>query len=134
MQKKILIVDDEPMIREILKETFEMAGYHVEEAENGREAFKQIQHKAYDCVLSDVRMPGGDGLELARNIFERVLARPGVFLITGFSEVSIEKTREWGVLQVFEKPFDLRVIVKAVEDAIVTGPRACLQINQNTKI
>lgn len=133
MQKKILVVDDEPMIREILKECFEAAGFSVDEAINGREAFRMVQCHAYDCVLSDIRMPGGDGLELAQKISEMTNAKPKLFLVTGFSELSAERIREWGVLAVFDKPFDLRHVLRFIMDATYSSLKSCARINENTK-
>jgi two-component system response regulator ResD len=118
MQKKILIVDDEPMIREILKEAFEIAKFTVHEAKNGREAFKLVQEIQYNCVLSDVRMPGGDGIELAKNICELIGPKPKVFLVTGFIDMTTLKAKEWGVIKIFEKPFDFRDILEQICDSV----------------
>ena len=117
MKKKILIVDDEPQIREIFKEVFETADYNVHEAKNGREAFRLTQEILYDIVLSDVRMPGGDGLELAKNIHELSGPKPKVFLITGCSDSLLENAKEWGVIKVFDKPFDFKEVLKQVHAA-----------------
>ena len=116
--KRVLIVDDEELLRDVLKETFEDAGYVVEEAGNGRVAFKMIQEHGYDCVVSDIRMPGGDGFELAQNIFQMSGVRPKIFLVTGFSEVTLEKAHQFGVVDILEKPFDIRTLLQAVDVAI----------------
>ncbi|MBS1968915.1 MAG: response regulator [Bdellovibrionales bacterium] len=114
MQKKILIVDDEPMIREIFKEAFEAVGFIAHDAQNGRAAFQSIMNESYDCVLSDVRMPGGDGVELAKNIFHMSGPKPQVFLVTGFSDVNTQKAIEWGVQKIFDKPFSFKDVIEGI--------------------
>lgn len=126
MRKKILIVDDEPMIREIFREAFEAAGFIAHEAQNGREAFHYIISEQYDCVLSDVRMPGGDGIELAKNISQISGPKPKVYLVTGYSDGNTDQALQWGVERVFDKPFDfknvLEIIGKSVQEPHVHSP------------
>lgn len=126
MQKKILIVDDEPMIREIFREAFEVIGFIAHEAQNGREAFRCISSESYDCVLSDVRMPGGDGIELAKNIFQSPGPKPKIFLVTGFSDGNTQQALEWGVERIFDKPFDFKDVLdcihKSVQEPHVNSP------------
>ena len=118
MNKKILVVDDEPMLREILKDFLELGSYQVEEAHSGQEAFKMISDSNYDCVISDVRMPNGDGTELAKKIFQMHGPKPKVFLATGFSDISEEQARSIGVVKVLQKPFDYDELLTAVRQAI----------------
>lgn len=118
MPKKILIVDDEPMIREIFREAFEAAGFVVHEAQNGREAFSSIISEQYDCVLSDVRMPGGDGMELAKNIHQIPGRKPKVFLVTGFSDGNIQQALDWGVQEIFDKPFDFKKVLDCIRQSV----------------
>ncbi len=118
MIKKILVVDDEPMLREILKDFLELGSYQVEEAHNGHEAFKMISRTSFDCVISDVRMPNGDGTELAKNIFNMQGVKPKVFLATGFSDISDEQAKSLGVEKVLHKPFDYNELLSAIRQAI----------------
>jgi len=118
MLKKILIVDDEPMIREIFKEAFEMIGFSVKEAQNGREAFNLVSTETFDCVLSDVRMPGGDGIELAKNISQIAGPKPKVFLVTGFSDDTTRQAIQWGVDRIFDKPFDFKEVLGCIRNAV----------------
>lgn len=62
--KHILVVDDEPGIRDLLKRYLELERYTVDLAQNGREAWRKLQNVHYDCALLDLKMPGMDGLEL----------------------------------------------------------------------
>jgi DNA-binding response OmpR family regulator len=102
---------------EILKDCFELAGFSVEKASDGREAFQTIKSKSYECILSDICIPGGDVLELAQKIYELRESKPKLFLVTRFSEFNEDKVREWGVLEIFEKPFDLRHLLRCITEA-----------------
>ncbi|MCK5578559.1 MAG: response regulator, partial [Planctomycetes bacterium] len=61
MSHKILVVDDEPQIRELLRRFLTKSGYEVTTVESGAEAIKKITDKSFSLVLSDVMMPGMDG-------------------------------------------------------------------------
>ena len=80
----LLIVDDEPLIRELFAQLFEKQHYTVDLAANGREAWGKLASVAYDCVLLDLKMPGMSGQELYRLIerYNKELARKVIF-ITG---------------------------------------------------
>ena len=65
---KILIVDDEEIVRESLSEWFKEDGYQVEAAENAVEALNKVNKIRYDIYLLDIKMPGMDGMELHRRI------------------------------------------------------------------
>lgn len=68
MEKKVLVVDDEPSVCDVLKEFLESNGYNVSVAYSGDEAIAAYQKDRPDVVLLDVRMPGKDGLETLREI------------------------------------------------------------------
>lgn len=114
MKKKILIVDDEMMIRELIRDFFELEDYDVEEASNGRVAFELIQQKKFDCVITDVRMPDGDGIELARKIHAMAGKKPSVIFMTGFSDITPAEASEIGILKILEKPFQPEDLVRLV--------------------
>jgi YesN/AraC family two-component response regulator len=111
--KKILIVDDEPDLREMLEFEFEMSGADVTTAPNGREAFKLIQNSQFDVVISDIRMPGGDGVELIQSISEANMDLPLVF-ISGFADIQVDEAYQLGASGYFPKPFILQDIVNKV--------------------
>jgi two-component system response regulator (stage 0 sporulation protein F) len=106
---KVLVVDDEEDLREILSEDFANVGATVFTAKNGREAFEIVKRESPDVVLSDVRMPGGDGVELLKQI--RTLSKtppPYVFLLTGFADIQADETIALGGQGLVAKPFNLR--------------------------
>ncbi len=118
MGKRILVVDDEPMLCEILKDFLEMDQYEVDQASGGQQAFEMICKFQYDCVISDVRMPSGDGTELAQRIFAMATPKPKVFLTTGFSEISDEQAKAIGVVKVLQKPFAYEQLLFSLRNAI----------------
>jgi CheY-like chemotaxis protein len=109
--KKILVVDDEPMLREILRDVLEFEGAEVQEADNGRNAFDLYQKSGFHAVISDIRMPGGDGLELLRSLRALDCEVPVVMLITGFSELSHDSAYNLGADAVISKPFDVNELL-----------------------
>jgi len=117
MGHTILVVDDEEFLRQAIGFDYEMRDYKVLLAANGREAFDILCREKVDLVLSDVRMPNGDGIELLDRIKERDPALPVIF-ISGYSDLSLEEAYARGVEAVFPKPFDRKALAAAVETAI----------------
>jgi len=95
--KSILIVDDEASVRESLKKVLNKAGYITSTASSGNEAFSLLskQKQAVDIVLSDLKMPDGDGIELLKNI-KKKFADIEVILLTGYGtvEIAVETMKE----------------------------------------
>src|SRR5690606_6582049 len=83
--KRILLVDDDPNFRPALEATLRALGFTVTTAVNGREAYAILQSSLHDAVVSDIRMPEMDGVELTRLIKQR--GRVPVVLMTGFSDL-----------------------------------------------
>jgi DNA-binding response OmpR family regulator len=112
--KTLLIVDDEPDLRGPLATNFELLGCRVFQAGNGRDAFALVNREKIDAVISDIRMPGGDGIELLERIKERNHEFPVMMLITGFSDLSREDAYHLGAEAILAKPFDLDELEQAV--------------------
>jgi DNA-binding NtrC family response regulator len=115
LPKRILIVDDEPQILSFLKDLFEIDGWDVHQASNGAEGIEKIEHGRYDVILTDLKMPGPDGLAvlaLARKV------RPGaeVILMTGHATVeSAVSAMKMGAFHYITKPFSVDEVVHLVE-------------------
>lgn len=126
MQNKrtILVVDDEEDVRDLLSIILESIGYNVQTAANGLEAWDMIngQPDIFDLVISDIRMPGMDGIELLEKIKGRYPFKPVVSFITGFSDLSIEDAYARGVCGYVKKPFSKKDIVEVVEKALASIP------------
>lgn len=117
-KKTILCVDDEKDILELFRDQFEESGFNVVEATNGRDAFKIFSESHVDCILSDIRMPGGDGVELVKNVKGTGSGIP-IFLVTGFSDYTADELMGLGINAVIFKPFDLEEVVNMVSSTMV---------------
>jgi CheY-like chemotaxis protein/Tfp pilus assembly protein PilZ len=115
----ILIVDDEETLRRAIVFDFKRKGFQTLEASNGRDAFDIVTKQKVDIIISDVRMPGGDGLELLNNVKARDPVLPVVMFITGFADMSLEEAYEKGADAVLSKPFDRKALFAAVTKATV---------------
>ncbi|MBV9883789.1 MAG: response regulator [Sphingomonadaceae bacterium] len=102
---KVLVVDDEPQIRRLLRNTLERAGYQVAPAENGREALRLLHIEKPDAVLLDLGLPDRDGLELIPLIRQRSDA---ALLVVSAREAIAEKVSalDLGADDYVTKPFD----------------------------
>lgn len=109
-QPHILVVDDEETLRYLIREGVERSGYGCSVASDGLEALKILEEKVVDVVISDIMMPGMDGIELAKRIKEEHDA--DVILITGFiEEYSYDKVIEIGVSDFLEKPIGMHELI-----------------------
>ena len=108
--KKILVIDDEEGVRDVLGMVLQGEGHRVTLAENARKGLEEFNQAHFDLVLTDLAMPEMSGWELARRIKE-VDAKMPVGLITG-REVftSKEKMKERGVDFIVSKPFDYKTL------------------------
>ncbi len=114
----ILVVDDEPKIRHILKIMLGFKGHEVQEASDGEQALHMINNGAYDLVITDIRMPRLDGLELLDEIQKMEIPCPVIF-ITAFATVdtAVEAMKK-GAIDYITKPFEENKIILTVEKAL----------------
>ena len=113
---KILLVDDEPALRELLRATFEGADVTVDEAASGQEAEEQIRRRRPDVIVLDLRMPGMGGVELCRRLKsrQRTKAIPIVFL-TGVDGDEARSAQRAGAAALVRKPFSPLELLAVVE-------------------
>lgn len=113
--KTLLVVDDEGDLREIISSELEFMGAQVYQAENVSAAKSIIDEHQVDLVISDIRMPGGTGVDLLKYIKSKNLNAPPVMLITGFADISVEDAFDIGAEALLNKPFKLdELIYRAV--------------------
>ena len=86
--KRILVVDDEEIIRDVLAELLSSESYTVETAENGSKALEMVRNRDYGCILLDLMLPDLDGLQVLEEL-NTVEDRPEVIILTAYA--SIEK-------------------------------------------
>ena len=115
---RILVVDDEAPVRDVLTEYFGTEGYTVESAASGAEALSVIRGGQADLVLLDVRMPGLDGLQVLRKIREFTDDVP-VIMVTANEDVALAREMlKLGAFDYVAKPFDFDYLDRAVAAAL----------------
>lgn len=110
-ERTILVVDDEEMLRNAIAYFIKRAGYNVVTAENGRQAYEIVCQGNIDVIISDVRMPGGDGIELIKNVKGRDPALPFIIFITAYADLTNEEAFNLGAHAILSKPFRKDVLL-----------------------
>jgi two-component system OmpR family response regulator len=110
---QVLVVDDEPEIRTLLRKCFEREGFHVAEAKDGAELRARIEQQAVNLITLDLTLGGEDGLELAREI--RARCNVPIIMITGKGD-TVDRVvgLELGADDYITKPFQLREVLARV--------------------
>jgi twitching motility two-component system response regulator PilH len=122
MERRVLVVDDSAEVREFLKAALELAGYRVETAENGEEAFAKVVRQRPDLIVLDVMMPVMDGLQLLLKLRSDLAPPlPPAILCSGFDMTAEEALRR-GAVRFLPKPIDARDLVAAVGDLLAGRP------------
>ncbi|MCX6129543.1 MAG: response regulator [Proteobacteria bacterium] len=111
---KILIVDDEIDICEMMSFSFDSHGFETFVAHNAEQAFEIVKAKDPDIVVSDIRMPKGGGMKLLDDIKRHNPSRPKVFLITGYSDKTRSEALAAGAEEVFAKPIKLQDLINEI--------------------
>ncbi len=115
---RILVVDDEASIRELLEKTLAMSDYDVDTAPDGRTALERMRLYPYDLLITDLRMPGMDGLTVIREA-KRYKADLPVLVITGYStESSAIEAANLGVHGYLTKPFRVSQVLGKTAKAL----------------
>ena len=114
----ILIVEDDAAMREMLREALEDDGYAVETASNGRAGVERVKTGGIDLVVSDVKMPEIDGLDMLREI-KAVSPSPYVITITAFGSIDTAiRAVKLGAFDYITKPFEVDQLILSVEKAL----------------
>jgi excisionase family DNA binding protein len=115
---RILVVDDESSIRDLLSKTLALAEYDVDTASDGRSALERLRLYPYDLLIADLRMPGIDGLSVIREA-KRLKSNLPVIIITGYStETAAIEAVNLGVSGYLTKPFRVPQVLAAAAKAI----------------
>ena len=118
---RILVVDDDYQIRDILRRAFELEGYIVDEAANGKIAMRLQRQNPADLVITDLIMPEQEGLETIGGLKREF---PGVKIIAVSGggrmapETYLPTARELGADRIFAKPFSVRELIETVEELL----------------
>lgn len=117
MEQKLLIVDDEKMIRDMLEKAFMREGYAVLTAESAEDALSLLEKEKIKVMFLDLKLPGMNGMELCRLIRnENPMAI--IYAVTGYASLfELSDCRDVGFEDYFTKPVDLKTLFKAASDA-----------------
>ncbi len=122
-QERILVVDDEAIVRETIKNDLMEAGYDVVEARNGMDGVRQFKNGAIDLVISDLVMGEMDGLEVLKEV-KKISPDTPVIIITGYPSQKIAKEAlVLGASDIINKPAGIRTLFKAVRQHIPTSSK-----------
>ena len=116
--QKILVVDDDAPMREMLASLFESNGYEVDTAESAEGALEKNREVEFDAILSDIRMPGKSGTELVGEL-RKLRPQTPVVLMTAFGSIdSAVEAMRVGALDYITKPFEPAAVQLTLERAL----------------
>src|SRR6266550_2684969 len=115
---RILVVDDELLLLDTAARILRGAGYEVKTATNGREAVEILQHGSFEAVVSDIRMPEMDGIQLLRAVRERDADVPVILMTASPDLASAVEAVTYGALQYLLKPFNINELKKVLSRAV----------------
>jgi two-component system response regulator PilR (NtrC family) len=116
--KRVLVVDDEIDLRELFKIQLQRKNFDVEMAENGVDAFQKLQSGHFDAVLSDIRMPNGDGMWLTEQI-QTLPYKVPIVLISGYTDLDPELFIRKGAFCILSKPCPLTVVADTLKKSMI---------------
>src|SRR5688500_4911650 len=121
----ILVIDDEPMVRQMLTETLELAGHTIRAASNGREAALKIKQEHFDLLITDILMPERDGLETIVDLKRENETLPVIAIsgMAGDSPLYLKMARLLGAWQTLEKPFTSAELSRLVNNVLAEAKR-----------
>src|SRR3989442_15032893 len=114
----VLVVDDDPRLREFIRVNLEMEGYAVREAESAEEALSAIEDQAPDLVLLDVVMPGIDGWQMLQRMQERHGSIPVIMFSGKVDERSLAEAADRGARGFIGKPFDPQQLIERAKQLV----------------
>jgi DNA-binding NtrC family response regulator len=115
---RILVVDDEEIVRISCRRILTPLGYTVETTPDGLQALELMKENKYDLILTDLKMPHMDGMEVMAEIRKRE-PDAKVIIVTGYSTIEVAvKAIKMGAYNYIEKPFSPEVLISAVKEAL----------------
>ena len=130
--RKVLVVDDDPVVRKSFDRVLSGKGYAVITAESGEEALRKLNEEKYDLVYTDIRMPGMSGLEVAEQVKARKPWTP-VVIITGYPTVdSAKQAVRLGAYDYVAKPVGPQDVINVTDGAITRKQWALRQVPEQS--
>ena len=129
--QNLLVVDDEDVIRKGMRRILEAEGYQVTTSASGRTAIEKIQEQDFDVVITDLKMPGMDGIEVLKTI-KILQPEVPVIIITGYSTVdtAVDAMKN-GAFDYIAKPFTSTLIIDKVQKAVAHKTLAMENLSVN---
>jgi len=123
MSKKILVIDDEELIVRSLSKLLEKSGYETFIAKTGQDAIIMVEEEDFNLIISDIRMPGLNGIEAVKGIYDTLqqknIEKPPVIFITGYaSKECEEEAKALKPIDYIYKPFDIAKLVDRIEQTL----------------
>lgn len=122
----VLVVDDEPELREIFAIWLNREGYEVVTAANGADALTRLNSNAIDVLISDIRMPIMDGIALVRRMFELERILPAIIFVSGFGDMNVRELYAMGVEAMLTKPLMPKDLLHALSASLCERERLWL--------
>jgi len=115
---KVLIVEDEAVVRESVRDWLREDGYDVECVETGEEALERIKEEEFGVIVLDLRLPGIDGLQVYEHVKELTPETKGIIITAYPSKETLEKAKRLGLLDYLAKPFKVEDLEKTISGAL----------------
>jgi DNA-binding NtrC family response regulator len=133
MKKRILIVDDEARVLLILHDTIQRLGasFEVVTAQSSSEALKKARREAFDLVITDLRMPGMDGVELTRALIATHPEIRVVWITAYGCHKASQESAQLGVFRCLDKPLEIKQIRQVAQDALNRAKIYSMQESQS---
>jgi DNA-binding NtrC family response regulator len=124
-RKRVMIVDDEPIVGERLRASLELAGFIVDAFVSSEDALRQLKQEDYDILVTDLKMSGPDGMEVLRTA-RQIRPRIKSVVITGFATTdTAEQARLSGALEFIAKPFKISELKSLLMTLAETDGMGC---------
>jgi excisionase family DNA binding protein len=124
---RILVVDDDPAVRDLLGKSLQLSDYEVDLCSDGPSALEKLSGQDYDLLIVDLKMPGMDGLSVIREARRRSLELP-VIIVTGFStEANAIEAINLGVSGYLTKPFRMPRLLNVTARALGESPAEAVE-------
>jgi len=123
MGKKILVIDDEELIIRSFSKLLERNGFEAFVAKSGQDALIMVEEEDFNLIISDIRMPGLNGVEAVRGIYDilqkRDAEKPPVIFITGYANEECEKeAKALNPIDYIYKPFDTAKLMDRIKQTL----------------
>ena len=117
---KILVVDDEEIMRNLFTDILQEEGYNVTTVHNGKEAQDKIKEESFDIAFVDVHMPVMDGLKTLYMLREAT-PKTAIIMMDSMPQYVLQEFRKEGAVTCIHKPFDIRGVRKVVQEILKKG-------------